>query len=243
MTTTLSPETFVCDLVTARPARARVFDRYDIDYYCGGEDSLENIAAKHGIKLDQILYELQTIDEATVGTDLIDWLHQSPDMLIDNLLASHHMFTRAEYVRITALFQKVMNEPGIDLKDIGALWESWRTMHAFLSRHQGFEEGVVFPEVKRITHMAGVAPLDRSVFNDCLNVVRAEHHRLWELLGRMKERAHGYVIPQGASQNLKDLIAGLREFQANTALHLHKENHVLLRVLKEKVSATQAPSH
>ena len=50
--TTLDAETMVGSLVADRPARARVFEPFGIDYCCGGKRTLGQACERAGIDLD-----------------------------------------------------------------------------------------------------------------------------------------------------------------------------------------------
>ncbi len=55
----IDPHLKVADVYRSYPATLPVLAKYKIDLCCGGRHSLEEVAAKHGIDLAQLLRELQ----------------------------------------------------------------------------------------------------------------------------------------------------------------------------------------
>lgn len=56
-----------------------------------------------------------------------------------------------------------------------------------------------------------------------------EHDRTGELLERLRHVTQGCTLPDGACASYTALYAGLEYLEADTHLHVHKENNVLLR--------------
>src|SRR5689334_23022192 len=50
----------LAELVTERGARARVFERFHLDYCCGGQRALADACADVGCDVDDVLAELDT---------------------------------------------------------------------------------------------------------------------------------------------------------------------------------------
>jgi regulator of cell morphogenesis and NO signaling len=55
----IDPHLKIADLYRLYPETLPVLAKYRIDLCCGGRHSLEEVAAKHGIDLAQILRELE----------------------------------------------------------------------------------------------------------------------------------------------------------------------------------------
>ena len=57
--------------------------------------------------------------------------------------------------------------------------------------------------------------------------MRVEHDRAGELLAQLRGHAGGFVLPDDACASYRALYEGLEELEADTHLHVHKENNVL----------------
>ncbi len=65
--------TLVGQLVTERPRRAHVLERYGIDYCCDGKRTLKDACAAKTLDLDEVLNELRAVDVGPEDADQIDW--------------------------------------------------------------------------------------------------------------------------------------------------------------------------
>lgn len=54
-----------------------------------------------------------------------------------------------------------------------------------------------------------------------------EHIVVGELLEQLRTLTHGYQAPEGTCASTQALMAGLAELEADTHLHVHKENNHL----------------
>ncbi|MCH7995379.1 MAG: DUF542 domain-containing protein, partial [Planctomycetes bacterium] len=59
MKTTVESELTVGEMVVEEPSRARVFERFGIDYCCGGKIPLAEACATRGADLDAVLNALR----------------------------------------------------------------------------------------------------------------------------------------------------------------------------------------
>ena len=107
-------ETTVGELVRSAPIRARVFEKLGIDYCCGGGTSLGEACAEHGIAFGELVKMLNSEETRSVSahTADLDFPRMSLAALSDHIVREHHVFTRDENERITALLEKVCSVHG-----------------------------------------------------------------------------------------------------------------------------------
>ena len=60
-----------------------------------------------------------------------------------------------------------------------------------------------------------------------ISVMLREHDDVGELLTRLRELTDGYTPPDDGCASYVACFAGLAELEADTHLHIHKENNVL----------------
>ncbi|HUP74683.1 MAG TPA: DUF542 domain-containing protein [Acidimicrobiales bacterium] len=100
----MSNDPTLAEIVTAQPAAARVLERHQLDYCCGGKQRLRTACAAAGVDPDDVLAELAKL---TPQPDP-DWATMTPTLLVDHLEATHHAYLHAEFPRLTALAEKVV---------------------------------------------------------------------------------------------------------------------------------------
>lgn len=64
--------TTVADIVLAKPAAARVFERHEIDYCCHGQRPLEQACSEAGVDLDAVQAELDALAVAPLTGPVAD---------------------------------------------------------------------------------------------------------------------------------------------------------------------------
>ena len=86
---------------------------------------------------------------------------------------------------------------------------------------------MLFPMIRELA-VADVVPafVCGSVRNP-ISVMLRDHGHVGELLARLRVAALDYEPPADACASYQAWFAGLRELEADTHLHIHKENNVL----------------
>src|SRR5262252_2041087 len=101
--------TTVGELAARLPNATRVFEKYGIDYCCGGRQSIADACVSAGVALDELLDQIEKNPESVPTTDY-ESLSQSD--LIDHIIRTHHVFTREELTRLRALLERVVSVHG-----------------------------------------------------------------------------------------------------------------------------------
>jgi regulator of cell morphogenesis and NO signaling len=105
----VNEQTTVGDLVKERPQRSRIFEEYQIDYCCGGGESLADACAKRGLDPQAVLWQIEESDSqpAAGETELVDADAMSLTDLADHIEQTHHQYMKSELPRLDAMTQKV----------------------------------------------------------------------------------------------------------------------------------------
>lgn len=214
----------LADLVTTRPALASLLDRIGLDYCCGGQRSFVDAVEAAGLDLADVVDSLAS---AGVEPSAEDWSAMGPAELVDHLEASHHTYLRDALPRLAALVDKVTQvhqERHSELVEVQALFVALR---ADLEPHLMKEERVLFPMVRELA-AATVAPsFHCGSLGNPIGVMLAEHDTVGDLLARLRSVTGNYITPDDGCPSYRALYAGLAELEADTHLHVHKENNLL----------------
>ncbi len=101
----------VREIALEQPHSIRVFERFGIDYCCGGRKPLAEACAEKQIAMDEVVAAL----EAAAGSSAplpVDWSQATLGKLIDHIVATHHAYVKTELPRLAVLAQKVVNRHG-----------------------------------------------------------------------------------------------------------------------------------
>jgi len=229
----LRPEQTVAEIVLRHPHMRARLEQLGIDYCCGGKKPLADAVKGAGLDLGTVLADLeQSLLQKVAATPATDWTAVPLTVLADHILDTHHVFTRTQLARVSALLEKVQNA---HRNRHGAMLDSLRNafdpLRAELESHLMKEEQVLFPAIKGIDgFLSGRS--DRPVVH-CGSVAHPirqmehEHDGAGAILVSLREITDNYRLPDDACQTFKALYAALEALEADLHEHIHLENNIL----------------
>ena len=214
----------LADLVNADPGAARVLEGFGLDYCCGGGRRLDEACAAAGVDPAEVLDVLA----ASPAAPAPDWATMAPLALVDHLEATHHAYLHTELARLTELADKVAAVHGERHPELVGVRDTYAELRADLEPHLMKEERVLFPLVRELVESGGAAPPHCGALEQGpIRVMAMEHDRAGELLAELRARTGGYEVPDDGCASYRALYDGLAQLEADTHLHVHKENNVL----------------
>jgi regulator of cell morphogenesis and NO signaling len=209
------------ELVNEHPARARVLERLGLDYCCNGQRSLADACATAGLGLAEVA-PLLDIDDTTE-----DWVQLGPTALVDHLERVHHAYLWEELPRLTALADKVLDAHGAQHPELTTVRRLLHELELDLEPHMLKEERVLFPMIRELATADTPVKFQCGSLRNPISVMLTEHERAGELLHMLRDAANGYVVPADGCTSYAMLYDGLTQLEADTHLHIHKENNLL----------------
>jgi regulator of cell morphogenesis and NO signaling len=222
--TMIALDSTLAELVTADPSLARELERRGLDYCCGGTRTLEQACAA------------RDLDAATVVEELIGsghpqgveaWTSMAAYQLVDHIEATHHTYLWDELPRLTALMDKVQSVHGGRHPELDDVADCLAELRADLEPHLAKEERVLFPMIRQLATDTASAAFHCGSIRNPIVVMMREHDNAGELLTRLRRLTGDYQPPVDACASYDALYRGLEELEADTHLHIHKENNVL----------------
>ncbi len=223
----LSPASTIGSLVAARPGLARFFEKLDIDYCCGGKQTLAAACAQRGLEVATTLARLESAGAAlTAGPVEVDAAAMSLTELADHIQTTHHAYLKAELPRLVEMADRVAGKHGWRDARLGEIATAVRHVAEEMLSHMQKEEVVLFPLVRQIE--AGVAvKFCGGDLSAPIRQMEAEHESAGQLTARLRELTDGFTPDAEACNTHRALLAGLAEFESDLHRHVHKENNVL----------------
>lgn len=223
----------VRELAIEVPHATRVFERFGIDYCCGGGNTLSFACADKGLVIDDVLQAIaaEAADDARRQPDAQDWNQSGLSDLIDHITATHHPYVRQESIRIQQLLAKVASKHGDKHPETLRIQEIFRGLSEELTAHLMKEENILFPYVLQVEKAALAGSLKpRPMFGTVKNpihMMEIEHDSAGEALRQLREASDGYSAPDDACPTFKTAYAALEAFEADLHQHIHLENNIL----------------
>lgn len=223
MTATL--DRTIGDLVGERPARAKVFEGFRIDYCCGGNKPLGDACRAKGLDPQVVLNMLSLID-AQPPRDERDWTKATITELCDDIERNHHAYLKDELPRLEAMARKVAARHGDHQPALVELRDVFLRVKDELEQHMMKEEQVLFPACRLMDQRQSAALAGGSV-RQPIEVLIREHEDAGDGLTRMRELTDGFTPPPGACGTFRAYFDALAQFEADMHRHVHKENSIL----------------
>ncbi|MBL8719102.1 MAG: iron-sulfur cluster repair di-iron protein [Myxococcales bacterium] len=212
----------VGDIAARSPHATRVLERAGIDYCCGGKRTLGEACALAKVAPTELVAALADAPAAKEGENFVDMPLVA---LIDHLLETHHVFTRAALARLDGLSAKVARVHGERHPEVVEIRRAFEVLRDDLTAHLFKEENILFPYVRgKIEGRTGMM-LDSAA--GPIHVMDHEHEETGEILRELRRRSDGYTPPVDACGSFQALYAGLAELEADLHQHIHLESNIL----------------
>lgn len=227
----VTTEKTVGDIACQTPAAAKVFDKYGIDYCCGGKVLLEQACRERGIAPEALLAELES-SAAEGPSEEKDWTSAPLPELIQHIVDTHHSYLKENLPRLAQIVDKVVvahgEKHGESLLPLQALF---RELKDELESHMWKEEMVLFPLIRSLDQAASTGgPLPAAhcgSINNPIRVMEHEHETAGRALSGMRSLTRNYTLPEDACNTYRALFYELPRLEADLHLHIHLENNIL----------------
>lgn len=219
---TISRDLSLGEIVNRIPSASRVLASFGLDFCCGGSRSLTDAAVEKGIDPDEVVAAIDRVGPGPAA----DWATMGPAELIDHLVSTHHAYLHAELGYLEALAEKVASVHGERHPELAAVLADVRELRADLEPHLHKEERILFPMIRR---MVGGEPVPdgQPPVQAPISVMMAEHEATGDLLERLRRDSRDFDVPHDGCASYRALYEGLVRLEADTHLHVHKENNLL----------------
>lgn len=219
--------THVADLVIERPGRSRVFEKFGLDYCCGGHRPLSEACTKKGVAEAEVVAALSDYDSKPRTEGEKDWAAVSMTELADHIEQTHHAFLKQELPRVAHLARKVKAAHGPEHPEAIVAEEAFMALKAELESHMFKEENVLFPIIRQLDSGSGAGQAHGGSVANPIRVMMHEHDTAGQLLAKMNNATSGYSTPDDVCSTYRALMDALATLEEDTHIHIHKENYIL----------------
>jgi regulator of cell morphogenesis and NO signaling len=224
-------EITIGSLVAERPDRSRIFEKYSLDYCCGGKLSLVEACQRKGLDIQKVEADLAEHDKQQPATER-DWSgERSASVVIDHIMATYHAPLPADFQRISELAQKVARVHGKENAYLVKIAQIWEELRRELEMHLTKEEQILFPMIKSLEEAANAGEpmpaLHCGSVNNPMRQMEHEHDEAGEALQQIAELTNQLTAPEHACNSWRALYQALEQFTVDLHRHIHLENIVL----------------
>jgi regulator of cell morphogenesis and NO signaling len=227
---TITRDSLVGEIAAAQPASIRVFQKFGIDFCCGGKRPLAEVCEERQIEYDELA---SAIASAELPRDDSDWSGAPLRSLVGHIVTRYHDTLRHELPRLGAMAAKVNDVHGAKMPGtFPRLNAVLQDLADELTSHMAKEEMVLFPAVEELEAAKdeGRRPetrFPRGALRMPISVMEQEHEHAGNLLAALRELTGAYAPPEWACNTFRGLYAGLDELERDLHVHIHLENNIL----------------
>jgi regulator of cell morphogenesis and NO signaling len=209
---------------------AKVFEKFGIDFCCGGNVAL--IAACQEKRIDPVTLQLEI---AAVKSEPIErsqnYAVWELPFLADYIVTVHHSYIKENAGQIDAYSRKIAEVHGANHPEVREIAAIFDKIAIDLTAHLREEEEVFFPACKRAdaARKGGFAPdpQDTEAIRADLVKLRREHDEVGAAVHSIRHLAKDYAIPGDACNTFMVTYQKLSEFEDDLHKHVHLENNIL----------------
>ncbi len=232
MQTTIVPDAIhqsLGELVVSMPAAKQVFSKYDLDYCCGGNRSLEEACIQKGLQPLEILSEISK-DTSVTGNFPLHVQSWSTGFLIDFIVENYHRYIRQSSPEILPLLEKVCLVHAEEYPYLLKVREAFAELSDELMSHMQKEELILFPAL-RDREEEGDASMNPmvSMIHHPVAAMEDEHEMAGNYLKTIRTLTNDYTAPADACPTFLLTYQKLSEFDVELINHIHLENNVLFK--------------
>jgi len=229
---TLMTAKTVREIAVENPAATRIFERFGIDYCCGGNQALEEACQRANVPLEEIIDSLEMEEEtARAAQPVHDWQTEPLSELITHIKNTHHKYTREETIRLTALLKKVCSVHGKNHPELFQIQSTFVDLAQELATHLMKEEMVLFPYVVRMEEAViqnePLLPAPFGTVENPVAMMEHEHDSAGSALRSVRKASGDFTPPADACVSYQTLYQALAAFEADLHQHIHLENNIL----------------
>ncbi len=220
-----APTTPIADIVSMAPDSMKVFERYQIDFCCGGKRPIGEVCAAQGVSLDAL-----RADIAAAGTnsdsDTRTWTSAPLTELVQHIVSRYHGKLKQDLPGLSRMSEKVAEVHGDRHPETREVAGVYQQLRAEMESHMMKEEGILFPIIVQVDQGNLSHPMAAHISHP-IHVMEQEHESAGAALARMRALSGGFAVPSDGCKTYEALYAGLDELERDLHAHIHLENNIL----------------
>lgn len=224
-----SPKT-IGEIVAQDYRTAAVFEKYGIDFCCGGQILLTTACQAKNLDFKSVQREIETVKKEPLERNR-NYAAWSLSFLADYIVNTHHAYLDQEMGPIGSYVHKIVDVHGTNHPELSKIATIFDKIISDMEGHLREEEESLFPAIKRVEADTknGSTPqsMDCEVIKASLEKLFHEHEEIGDAVHEIRHLANDYTIPEDACNTFTITYRRLKEFEDDLHRHVHLENNIL----------------
>jgi regulator of cell morphogenesis and NO signaling len=217
-------------IVAADYRAAAVFERFGLDFCCGGKRTLGEACQEGAVDEAAVRHALDELS-GTAGAGDAPSSEWPIPVLIDRIVSVHHAYVRSMLPVLLAHTEKIARVHGDRRPELHTVHRHFSAVAADLRQHMLKEEQILFPYLLSLAEAAergqATEPSPFGTVENPIRMLEEEHQDAGYEMRLIRELTRDYVPPDFACTTYRACLAELKEFEEDLHRHVHLENNIL----------------
>jgi regulator of cell morphogenesis and NO signaling len=222
----ITKEKTIAQCVTENFKTAKVFQKYGLDFCCGGNTPVEDACKKANIDFNDLNAELEEVTKVISNEE--NYAEYDLNRLIDHILDTYHVYIREASPIIKARLEKLARVHGQNHPELIKTNEVFQKMAIELEAHMQKEENILFPYIRVLASDSEVrTPSCFGTVQNPIRMMNYEHEVAGDDMKEIHKLTNGYEVPEDGCNTYRVGFQELQEFEDKLFEHVHLENNIL----------------
>ncbi|MFA9371385.1 MAG: iron-sulfur cluster repair di-iron protein [Labilibaculum antarcticum] len=225
----ISQETHVGDIVRNHFQTVKIFDDHQIDFCCGGKQSVREACEKQSLDPNEVIEKLEAAIKSPDDAPEFDKMPLGE--LIQYIKENHHSYVREQIPMISKFLNKIEEVHGSKHPEIEMINLHFKESVKQLSVHMEKEETELFPFIEKLVKLTSGELFDSLSVEvsaeETISSLIQEHENEGTRFEEISRLTLGYQPPQGACNTFRAAYQNLQAFEKDLHRHVHLENNIL----------------
>ncbi|MCF8260154.1 MAG: iron-sulfur cluster repair di-iron protein [Melioribacteraceae bacterium] len=218
------------DIIKKEIKTAHVFEKYGIDFCCGGNRLLEEVCAEKNLVVENILSELDKVLQAPTEKKQRFDSWELP-FLMEYIINNHHAYVKEAIPLIQEHSTKVANKHGKNYPFMIEVKSLFDRVAKEMHEHMEKEEKIVFHIIKYLDDCRKFNETPKTggfkTVKSPIQKMENEHSSAGNAMEQIKKLTNNFLPPEGACNTFRLTYSELEEFEKDLHIHVHLENNIL----------------
>jgi regulator of cell morphogenesis and NO signaling len=206
---------------------AKVFEKYNIDFYCEGDRRLSEAARDKDLDPERLSGEISAETSGTPDSSA-DYNRWPLDELADYITRTHHRYSEEQAALLKPLLEGLCRDFGQEHPEVGEIKTIFDGIAGEMAMHMKREELMLFPFIRRMIKADREhQPVKTFPGGNRVEAFIHEHDAQKAAFETIAGLTDHYLPPKVASVAYRDALEGLKAFESDLHKHLHLENNIL----------------
>jgi regulator of cell morphogenesis and NO signaling len=228
----IDKNSFVSDIVRQDYRTASVFNKYGIDFCCGGKWPLGTVCEMQGLDFNMIKKELECSVRTIQLSNTLHFDEWNIDFLTEYIIKVHHQYLKDVLPQIREHLNHFVEDHKNKYPELEEVLKLFNSLYKDIFPHLKQEEEILFPYIRQIAHAydskeSYASLLVRTLRKPVEEVMKQEHESISKVLHDLRKLTDNYTAPENACVSHQVAFCMLRELDHDLLQHMFLENEIL----------------